>query len=67
MKKIWWTLGAVGAAAEAVALATNRKGDTLSEQIWSIRKHPVGKHVVVLVVAWTAWHFLFDSPSVTDS
>lgn len=57
----FWTLWAgTGAVAEVIALVRHNPGDTLSEQMWAIRRNTDNQGFYTLFLfflLWLVWHF----------
>lgn len=65
MTWVWLALISVGVGLEAYALRSRAKGDTLSEQVWSLRDlakryrvDAVANAVIIGTLGWMALHFI---------
>jgi hypothetical protein len=56
---LWFSIGAFGFVAEAVALSRKEKGDTLSETVWA-KTQPIWLRIPLgIFMVWLTLHFVF--------
>lgn len=56
---VWLSLGLAVLALELVAVASPRKGDTISESVWWLLRRGFGVALVPFYL-WLGWHFFVE-------
>lgn len=57
---IWACLFIIGGVVEIVAIANSGLGDTLSEQVWALRKNLGLRMAIYAAWSWMTWHFMLE-------
>ena len=58
MRPLWYALLALALFFEGYALGRPVRGDTISESIWLVRDHALGRFLVLPLWCWLTYHLV---------